>query len=84
MVYQTVLFSQVFLIIGVVVGWIASERFYNYMIKSTHEFEELFDENPHPEIFGKDGKVNRGEYLAINFEPGYDPEQFDPDDLKEE
>ena len=82
--YQTILFSEVFLIVGVVVGWIASERFYNYMMKNAHEFEELFDENPHPEIFDKDGKVYRGEYLAINFEPGYDPEQFDPEDLHDE
>ena len=82
MSYQAFIIAQISLIVGVVFGWLASERFYDYMMKSRHKYEELFEENPHPELYN-DGKLHRGDYLAINFEPGYDPEEFDPEDLLE-
>ncbi len=34
--------------------------------------------------YDKDGKINRGEYMSINFDLGYDPEDFDPGDLTRE
>ena len=80
-VIYTILFSVLFLSVGVIGGWFAAERYIAYMTYERHDFEELFEENPHPEIFDKDGKLNRGDYLTINFEPGYDPENFSPEDI---
>ena len=79
----TILFSEITLILGGVVGWIASEKFQEYKDQTRHHFEELFEENPHPEIYTKEGKINRGEYMSINFDPGYDPDEFDPEDIVE-
>ena len=76
--------SEVTLILGVVVGWIAAEKFIEYRDAKRHHFEDLFQENPHPELFDQDGRLDRGEYMSINFEPGYDPEEWDPEDIHEE
>ena len=73
------LFSFLFMVLGLVVGWLGAERYIAFMQHTEHDFEQLFEENPHPEIFGKDGKVDRGDYLAVQFEPGFDPEEWDPD-----
>ena len=75
------LFSVLFLIVGVLVGWIAQDKYSEFVMFKRHDFEELFEENPHPEIYDKNGKIYRGDYVAITFEPGYDPEQFDPEDI---
>ena len=80
-VVYTILFSILFLTVGVIGGWFAAERYIAYMTYERHDFEELFEENPHPELFDKDGKLNRGDYLTLNFEPGYDPENFSPEDI---
>jgi len=77
----TVLFSVLFLIVGVIVGWISCERYLAYLAHEEHDYEELFSENPHPEIFDSNGKVYRGDYTTITFEPGYDPDNFDPGDI---
>ena len=53
------------------------------MDREAHPHDELFRENPHPELFDSEGELFRGEYVSLNFEPGYDPEQFDPEDLFE-
>lgn len=79
----TVLISEVALILGAVVGWIASEKFHEYKNYTRHHFEELFEENPHPELFDDKGNLNRGEYMTLNFDPGYDPDEFDPEDIIE-
>jgi len=79
----TILFSELFLIVGVIGGWIASERFHDYMERKAHPHDELFEQNPHPELFDKDGEIIKGEYVSLNFEPGYDPDEFDPEDLYE-
>ncbi len=76
----TVLFSVLFLIVGVLGGWFAAERYIALITATTHEFEELFEENPHPELFDKDGNLHRGDYTVINFEPGYE-DKFNPEDL---
>ena len=39
-----------------------------------HEFEDLFVNSPHPELFDKDGNLDRGDYLVINFPENFDPE----------
>ena len=83
MAHLTVLFSELFLIVGVVGGWIASERFHDYMEKKRHPHEDIFEQNPHPELYDADGELIRGEYVSLNFEPGYDPDEFDPEDLYE-
>ena len=80
----TFILSEVFLVVGFILGWVFSEKFQDYMAKSRHHFEELFEENPHPELYDDEGNLNRGDYLTLNFEPGYDPETFDPEDLYEE
>ena len=46
-----------------------------------HDFEELFEENPHPESMIKMVNSTEVDYLTINFEPGYDPENFSPEDI---
>ena len=69
------------LVVGVAVGWIASVNFMAYLEHKRHDFEDLFDKNPHPEIYEEDGKVYRGNYMNISFEPGYDPDDWDPEDV---
>lgn len=73
------LFSFLFLVVGLVVGWVGAERYIAFMQHVEHDFEELFDKNPHPELFNTEGKIDRGEYMAISFDPGFDPEEWDPD-----
>ena len=80
----TVLFSELFLIVGLVGGWFLAEKYIAYMTFNEHDFEELFEKNPHPELFDKNGDLNRGEYMALHFDPGYDPDEFDPEDIVEE
>ena len=77
----TIIASQVSLILGIVVGWLAAERFIAFMDKTRHHYEELFEKNPHPEIFDEKGKINRSDYMSINFDLGYDPDDFDPEDI---
>ena len=72
------------LILGFLTGWICNERYTAFMAFTRHDFEELFQKNPHPELFDKDGKLDRGDYMNITFEPGYDPDEFDPEDIHEE
>ena len=75
----TVLFSVLFLIIGFVVGWMGAERYVAFMQFNEHDYEELFKENPHPEIFNKNGEIHRGDYITLAFDPGFDPEEWDPE-----
>jgi len=70
---------------GLLIGWLASERYLAFLElveKNRHEYEDLFEENPHPEIFNKDGQINRGDYTAIVFEPGFDPDKYEPGDIE--
>ena len=69
------------LVIGIVVGWIIQAMFTAHLNFVRHDYEELFENNPHPELFNDKGEVYRGEYMNVNFEPGYDPEDFDPEDV---
>jgi len=77
----TVLFSVLFLTVGFIMGWMGNEKYTTLLHKETHEFDELFEENPHPELFDKNGKLNRGEYMYMTFDLGYDPDEFDPEDI---
>jgi hypothetical protein len=80
------LFSTFFmtLFLGIIGGWVASEKFTEYLSFRRHHFEELFEKNPHPELIDDEGNIDRGEYITLNFEPGYDPDDFDPGDLESE
>jgi hypothetical protein len=80
----TALISILFLLVGLVIGWIGAERYIALYTTEPHDFEELFEENPHPELFDKDGNINRGEYISLNFELGYSPEHFSSEDITEE
>ena len=71
------------LVLGFTVGWLASEKFNAYLAFERHDFEELFQKNPHPELFDEEGNLNRGDYMNITFEPGYNPDEFDPEDIHE-
>ncbi len=71
-------------ILGFVTGWLSNERYTAYMTFVEHDHEELFEKNPHPEIFDNDGNLHRGEYMHITFDPGYNPDEFDPEDIIEE
>ena len=79
----TILFSVNFLLVGLVLGWFGAEKYREFINKTSHEFDELFKTNPHPELYDKDGKLNKGEYMYINFDLGYDPDEFDPEDIIE-
>ena len=70
-----VLFSVLFLFMGLLGGWFAAEKYTAIMNKDKHEFENLFQENPHPEIYDESGEINRGTYMAIQFDPDFDPEE---------
>ena len=87
----TALFSLVFLAIGLFGGWFLAEKYMALVamnMQEPHDFEQLFEENPHPEIFEADGSINRGDYIYIDFPPGFDPSdlanftitELDPDE----
>lgn len=91
MTIQAALFCVLFLLVGGIVGWYAAEKYIHMMIQNSimnepHEFEELFEKNPHPELYDENGEINRdAEYIVIDFPLGFDPSRdgFDispPDD----
>ena len=61
--------TVLFLIVGLIGGWVAREYMMNYQDKP----------NLHPEFFDGDGNVIPDEVLAVRFEEGF----FD-DDMEEE
>ena len=67
------------LLVGIIGGWMAAERYIAFMQHTEHDFEELFAKNPHPELFDEDGNLDRGDYTAISFDPGFDPSKWDPE-----
>ena len=67
------------LIVGVILGWLGAERYIAFMQHVEHDHEELFKKNPHPELYDENGNLNRGDYMAITFDPGFDPEKWDPE-----
>lgn len=74
----TALFSVMFLLIGLVGGWFVADKYDAYLEATRvptvpHDFEDLFQLNPHPEIYDSEGKIDRGEYIAIDFPFGFDP-----------
>ena len=71
--------SALCLIVGCLVGWLGAEKYIAFMQHTEHDFEQLFKENPHPEILDKEGKLDRGDYMAIQFDAGFDPEEWDPE-----
>ena len=73
------LFSILFLVVGVIGGWMAAERYIAFMQHIEHEHEQLFKENPHPELFDSDGELDRGDYITMVFDPGFDPDEWDPE-----
>ncbi len=78
------LFSILFGLVGFILGWLGNERYTVFMMKEEHEFDQLFEENPHPEIYNKDGKVDKGDYMFVKFDLGYNPDEFEPEDIIEE
>lgn len=81
---NTFLFSQTFLVLGVFIGWFLSGKYTEYLLSSAHEYDEIFEKNPHPELYDDKGKLDKGEYVSLNFDLGYDPETYNPDDLIED
>ena len=77
------LFTILFLPLGIVIGWIAHENFMNYVQEQAHPFNDIITQNPHPELFDENGKVIDEDYVALTFDLGYDPEQFEPEDISE-
>ena len=74
-----IVISFLCLIVGLTIGWMGAERYIAFMQHIEHEHEELFQKNPHPELFNSDGELHRGEYTTITFDPGFDPEKWDPE-----
>ena len=74
-----IILSFLCLSVGVMLGWLGAERYIAFMQHTEHDHEELFEKNPHPEIFDDDGNLNRGDYMTITFDPGFDPEKWDPE-----
>jgi hypothetical protein len=63
--------TVLFLIVGVIGGWVAREYMMNY-----REIPKL-----HPEFYDQNGNVIPDEVLAISFNPDYfDDENYDNDD----
>ena len=71
---NNVVISLLCLIVGLTAGWFFSEKYQAFISFVRHDFEELFEKNPHPELFTEEGKIDRGDYIVINFPPDYDPE----------
>ena len=91
MTIYAALFSVLFLAVGIIGGWLAAEKYIAATLQrqallfdEPHEFEELFQKNPHPELFDANGEIDRGDYVVIDFPLGFDPSRdgFDiiPDD----
>ena len=71
------LFSALFLLVGLTIGWIVCEKYITFLqltAEEPHIYEDLFESNPHPELFDAEGNIDKGEYLSINFPPDFDPE----------
>ena len=73
-----IVLSFICLILGITIGWLSAERYIAFMQHTEHDHEELFQKNPHPELFDEDGNLDRGDYTTITFDPGFDPENWDP------
>lgn len=80
----TALISILFLSVGLIIGWLGAERYIAHMSFIRHDFEELFEENPHPEIFKKDGSINRGDYLYMTIDNGFEFDDEDYEDIIED
>jgi len=65
--------TVLFLIVGVMVGWVAREYMMNY--------REI--PRPHPEMFDEQGNLIPDEVIAFNFENYYDNEINDDEDNDE-
>jgi len=74
----TVLFSVLFLLVGLTIGWMVNEKYLTITEVNRHEYEDLFQKNPHPEIFDSNGDVDRGDYYTLFIDPAYF-EQFSED-----
>ena len=75
----TILFSLAFCLIGLLGGWLASEKYQAFILLNAqpeHDFEHLFVNNTHPEIYDAEGNLDRGEYIYIEFPPGFRPEDM--------
>jgi len=70
----TALFCVLFLLVGAIGGWFLFDKYNYYLEYTEHDFEELFQRNPHPELYDSDGKLNRGQYICLNIPLGFDPE----------
>ena len=62
--------TVLFLVVGVVAGWIAREYMMNYQDRP----------NLHPEFFDSDGNVIPDEVLAVRFEEGFFDDDKEEDD----
>lgn len=71
---NSLLFSIISLLVGFTIGWLGAERYMAFMDFNKHEFDDLFSKNPHPELFDKNGKLDKGQYMFVDFDLGYDPE----------
>ena len=78
------LFTMLFLPLGIVIGWISHETFTTHLIEKEHPFNDIITQNPHPELFDKDGKIIGTDYMALTFDLGYDPDEFEPEDITED
>ena len=74
-----IVLSFLCLSVGVMLGWLSAERYIAFMQHTEHEHEELFKKNPHPELYDDEGEILRGDYTSIIFDPGFDPEKWDPE-----
>ena len=70
----TALLSVLFLLVGFILGWLGNERYTALMCIEEHDYDELFEKNPHPECYDEDGKLDRGDYLTIVMEDDFEME----------
>ncbi len=77
----TALLSVLFLLVGFILGWLGNERYTALMCMEEHDYDELFEKNPHPELFDDEGRLFKGEYINLKFDLGYNPDEFNPEDI---
>lgn len=59
-----------FLLIGIAFGW-AMRYVYDEVLDALyvepHPYQHIFETNPHPELYDKEGAVYKGDYITASF-----------------
>ena len=70
-VTTSILLFVLSLLVGVVLGWCMRylyDEILDRLYQEPHPFDNMFESNPHPELFDNNGNLYRGDYIAANFD----------------